>query len=89
MLILIVLILIFCSNWIRSTLKRGSTLSFVYSDPKLAVANLEGWMAAEQDFEERISNAAGALHVLDVEGYSLEFLPMAGSWFGNGAEPKL
>jgi hypothetical protein len=34
----------------------------------------------------RISDADGVMHVLDVEGYSLEFLPLATSWFGNTSQ---
>ena len=53
------------------------------------MADLKGWRAPEaQDFGARISDADGVVHVLDVEGYSLEFLPLAGSWIGN-TSPKL
>lgn len=41
-------------------------------------------MADGTDFGDRVSDADGVLHVLDVEGYSFEFLPVAGSWFGPG-----
>jgi|EP01043_Picozoa_sp_COSAG02_P054703 hypothetical protein len=53
------------------------------------MTGLKGWVAPEgQDFGARISDVDGVMHVLDVEGYSLEFLPLAGSWFGN-TSPKL
>ena len=66
-----------------------STLSFICPDPELAMTGLKGWVAPEgRDFGARISDVDGVMHVLDVEGYSLEFLPLAGSWFGN-TSPKL
>ena len=78
------------SDWAPSP---AITLSFLCADTTLASSSLDGWIAAEKpaDAGRFAADAEGAVHVHDVEGYSLEFLPVAASWFvtSAAAAPKL